>query len=305
VEDNLDEVAYEVSDWPVGSRLRLTGTLAERGIPWRWEPVLNLIVQEDDDVATEAALDEIEAEELGAATANTDTADGTDGDGGEYSSDAAENNDAGDNGNAGDDEDEFEEYDEADEDESDDDDDEYDDDDDGALAQAAMADLFVAADRLMHEPDNLTAAVDLDTAADVIDSSPAPFGVDAEVWSLIRRQAAAVRAALDDPEVAEVAEDKAGGLPGADVADDATTDGAEADDAEAEADEAEADEAEADDIEVETEAEGAEVDDTEADGAEADDTEAADPDLDVADEAADALIAEHARALRDTLRPWI
>lgn len=203
-DDDVDEVAYEVADWPVGSRLRLTSVLAERGIPWRWESALNLVVLEDDDVRTEAVLDEIEAEELGTVATNVlnSGAGATDG---AWDGEPPDDDDD----DEGDDEPDeadgaggtVEEFDDDEDDEGvDEDEEDEDDDDDGAVAQAAMADLFVAADRLIHDPENLEFAVDLDTAADVIDASPPPFGIDDGTWSTIRERAAAVRAALDEPE---------------------------------------------------------------------------------------------------------
>ncbi len=185
LDDAVEEVAYEVADWPVGTRLRLSSVLAERGVPSRWEPGLNLVVREDDDVRAEAVLDEIEAEELGTEGANEQVVDESDDDDEEY--DDAENDDA-----------------ENDDDVENDDDDGAD--DDGAVAQAAMADLFVAADRLIHAPENLEVAVDLDVAADVVAASPAPFGIDDATWSAIRARAADVRAALDAPESDELAD---------------------------------------------------------------------------------------------------
>lgn len=189
-DDDLDEVAYEVADWPVGTRLRLSAVLAERGVPWRWEPGLNLVVRESDDVTTEAVLDEIEAEEEAAGHGDVDAAvDYEDDD------DEDEENEDDDTESPG--------GDVGDEHDNEDLDDE---DDDGAVAQAAMADLFVAADRLIHDPESLEVAVDLDTAADVVDASPPPFGIDDATWSTIRQRAAAVRAALDAPEDDELAE---------------------------------------------------------------------------------------------------
>ncbi|MDQ6910822.1 MAG: hypothetical protein M3Z84_08605, partial [Actinomycetota bacterium] len=169
-DDAIEEVGYEVADWPVGSRLRLSAVLAERGIPWRWEPGLNLVVRDSDDAITEAVLDEIEATELEAGDGEDDAVAVALADDDEAYDDQGEN----------------------------DDDDEED--DDGAVAQAAMADLFVAADRLIRDPESLEVAVDLDTAADVVDASPTPFGIDDATWSTIRQRAAAVRAALDAPD---------------------------------------------------------------------------------------------------------
>jgi hypothetical protein len=195
---DVDEVAYEVSDWPVGARLRLTSVLGERGIPWRWEPVLNLVVREDDDSEAEAVLDDIEADEIPRAAAEAATNGHrslTDDDAEDHDDDwGHEEEDVEDE-----DEDDWDEHDGRDDDDDwdeDADDNELEDDDEGAVAQAAMADLFVAADRLMHEPDNPELAIDLENAADVIDSSAPPFGIDDSTWSSIRELSGSVRAGL-------------------------------------------------------------------------------------------------------------
>ncbi len=53
-----DEVLYELDDWPVEARVKLTASLAERGIPARWEPGLTIAVLEaDDEAAEQVALD--------------------------------------------------------------------------------------------------------------------------------------------------------------------------------------------------------------------------------------------------------
>jgi hypothetical protein len=69
---------------------------------------------------------------------------------------------------------------------------------DDDVAHAAMGDLFVAADRLMHEPGDDLVAAELGAAAALVDDSPPPFGIDPELWDRVRELAAAVLADLDE-----------------------------------------------------------------------------------------------------------
>lgn len=169
-----DEVAYELDEWPVEARVQLTAVLAERGIACRWEPGMDLVVAVVDDEATERVLDEIEQREL----ADDDWDDEDDDEDDDVLSDreallgAAMGGD-GDGGDSGDDG------------------------DGGDIAQAAMADLFVAADRLMHEPADDLVAAELGAAAAVVDDSPPPYGIDAEMWDRVRELAAVVVGNLD------------------------------------------------------------------------------------------------------------
>jgi len=83
-------------------------------------------------------------------------------------------------------------------------DDDADEGDDGAVAQAAMADLFVAADRLMHEPTDGMVAADLGAAAEIVGESAAPFGIEDQLWGKVRELSAVVCGDLDakaDPDV--------------------------------------------------------------------------------------------------------
>ncbi|HWC12304.1 MAG TPA: hypothetical protein VG455_13915 [Acidimicrobiales bacterium] len=145
-----DEVLYELDDWPVESRVKLTATFAERGIPSRWEPGLTIAVLEVDDEVAEQVLDELE-EEL---------ADDEDWD------------------------DELEEL----------------DDDDGSsdsATHAAMGDLFVAADRLMHEPADEDVAGDLVEAGTAVEAaSRPPFGIDPGLWRKVQALSSVVRGDL-------------------------------------------------------------------------------------------------------------
>lgn len=58
--------------------------------------------------------------------------------------------------------------------------------DDGSVAQAAMADLFVAADRLMGKPDDEVVVAELGVAATIVDDSSPPFGIEPELWDKVR-----------------------------------------------------------------------------------------------------------------------
>jgi hypothetical protein len=70
-------------------------------------------------------------------------------------------------------------------------------DDDGGAAVDTMGDLFVAADRLMHEPWDASAARDLDEAAQTLAKLATPFGIDGGAWAQIGELAAVVRDDLD------------------------------------------------------------------------------------------------------------
>jgi hypothetical protein len=151
VDSPEDEVVYELDDWPVEARVKLTATFTELGIPARWEPGLTIAVLEADDEVAERVLDELE-EELADDEDWVDVEDELEGDDG--SSDSA--------------------------------------------AQAAMGDLFVAADRLMHEPADEDVAGDLVEAGTVVEAAPRPpFGIDAGLWSKVRELSAVVRGDLD------------------------------------------------------------------------------------------------------------
>ncbi len=67
-----------------------------------------------------------------------------------------------------------------------------------------MADLFVAADRLMHEPGDEVVAAELGVAADIVGESPAPFGIEAQLWGKVRELSAVVCSHLDDDAAPEV-----------------------------------------------------------------------------------------------------
>jgi hypothetical protein len=70
--------------------------------------------------------------------------------------------------------------------------------DGGEEAQAAMADLFVVADRLQHAPDDLDVGASLLMLAAIVEESPPPYGIERPVWRRIQALAAAAATAFDE-----------------------------------------------------------------------------------------------------------
>lgn len=68
--------------------------------------------------------------------------------------------------------------------------------DGGEEAQAAMADLFVAADRVQHSSPDDALAAELTEAAAIVGVSLPPYGMDATVWRQAQELASAAVAAL-------------------------------------------------------------------------------------------------------------
>lgn len=73
-------------------------------------------------------------------------------------------------------------------------------DDDGADDQVSyerMANLFNAADKLMHDPSDVGVVGEFIDASDAVKVGPPPFGVEGDLWSEVQRQAGALSAQLD------------------------------------------------------------------------------------------------------------
>ena len=71
--------------------------------------------------------------------------------------------------------------------------------DGGEEAQAAMVELFLAADRLRRSPLDQVLAADLDLAAEAVAARLPPYGIDAGVWERIQEMAAAaVSSSVDE-----------------------------------------------------------------------------------------------------------
>ena len=80
--------------------------------------------------------------------------------------------------------------------------------DDGLLAQDTLSELFVAADRLMHDAEDAEGVIALVDHAEIATGLPLPFGFAPAVWADIIEQATALRARLegaeaDDEEIKE------------------------------------------------------------------------------------------------------
>ena len=69
--------------------------------------------------------------------------------------------------------------------------------DGGAEAQEAMGDLFVAADRLQHDPLDDRMAADLLVAAGSVGVSAPPYGIERPVWRRIQELAATLAGDLE------------------------------------------------------------------------------------------------------------
>ncbi len=70
--------------------------------------------------------------------------------------------------------------------------------DGGEEAHAAMADLFLAADRLQRMPWDKALAADLSRAADAVGESLAPYGIEPKVWRHIQKMAAVAAGSASD-----------------------------------------------------------------------------------------------------------
>jgi len=70
--------------------------------------------------------------------------------------------------------------------------------DGGALAQEAMGELFVAADRLQHDPLDERMTADLLMAAGTVGASAPPYGIERPVWRQIQGLASALANDLEE-----------------------------------------------------------------------------------------------------------
>ena len=70
-----------------------------------------------------------------------------------------------------------------------------------------MSALFVAADRLQHDPDDPVVGAEFDTAAETAGDAGPPYGIDAQVWQQVQELAANVCDQLDDADADVIARD--------------------------------------------------------------------------------------------------
>jgi len=70
--------------------------------------------------------------------------------------------------------------------------------DGGEEAQGAMSDLFVAADRLQHDPADASLSTDVLAAATTVGACAPPYGIERPVWRRIQALAATLAADLEE-----------------------------------------------------------------------------------------------------------
>jgi hypothetical protein len=70
-----------------------------------------------------------------------------------------------------------------------------------------MSSLFVAADRLQHDPDDPVIGGEFDAAAETAGESGPPYGIDPQVWRQVQELAANVSEQLDDADADVIARD--------------------------------------------------------------------------------------------------
>lgn len=76
--------------------------------------------------------------------------------------------------------------------------------DGGVQAQSAMADLFVAADRLQHDPEDSGIGADAVEAATTVRASLPPYGIERPVWRRIQALASTLVGDLEEAAGEEV-----------------------------------------------------------------------------------------------------
>ncbi len=156
-----DEVGFELEEWSAGERGRLSASLRERGIAFRWEPGLVLVVGVSEEDLVDAILDDMESDD------RVDRLRGVDDD---FDDDFDDDEEDDDDGGGG---------------------------DSGERAHAAMGDLFVAADRLIQRPDDGRIAEQLVAATVIVQESRPPYGFEPVAWLQIRELAAAALEAVE------------------------------------------------------------------------------------------------------------
>jgi len=157
LDPDAEQVVYEIGDWPDGQREELRDTLTAAGIAHEFDEVGDLVVLESDDERVEAMLDALEYPDALPVASDGDGTGVEDADG---------DGDGADDG------------------------------DEGLAAQDAMSDLFVAADRLMHDAQDAEGVLSLVDAAARAETLPLPFGFSPALWGDIVGQATALRDAL-------------------------------------------------------------------------------------------------------------
>jgi hypothetical protein len=84
-----------------------------------------------------------------------------------------------------------------------------DDEDDDGAGYELMSTLFVAADRLQHDPDDPVVGGEFEEASDAVVAGKAPYGVAPELWKQVQELAHNVCEELDEAEPEVIARDAA------------------------------------------------------------------------------------------------
>ena len=159
-----DEVQYDLLEWKMPERCAATTVLLDADIPYRWEADLVLVVPTVAEQEVDHLLDELEDLE-------------------DADEDEDEDEDDVDAEGEGDVEDHVEDDEAA---------------DGGEEAQTAMGDLFVAADRLQHEPADPRMAADAMEAATTVAACGPPYGIERPVWKQIQGLAEKLATGLEE-----------------------------------------------------------------------------------------------------------
>ena len=166
LDPDADQVAYDLSDWSDDLQTHLVQILVTDGIPHEFDVDGDLVVLAEDEERVERLIVAVEFPD--ALPIDDGAEDGADAD-------------------------------EADDDGEDDDgeDDDGEDDDGGVDAQQVLSDLFVAADRLMHDARDHEGVLSLVDAADRAEAIRLPYGFDPAVWKDLVEQAVGLRAVFE------------------------------------------------------------------------------------------------------------
>jgi hypothetical protein len=169
--EGTDVIVYELGDWTTEQRHELQQRLDGDGIEHQWEvaedadqddafEATDLVVGERHEQVVDALLDEIEHPHALEAVDDSaaGAAAGAGGEGGEDSADDA----------------------------------------DDEATYDVISHLYVAADRLKDDPEDLALAGEFFDASDAARAISLPFGFDPDVWAKVRELATAIAAALED-----------------------------------------------------------------------------------------------------------
>jgi hypothetical protein len=151
LDDDAEQVVYDLADWDADRRTELDGRLEAEGIAHAFDETGDLVILAADEEVVDRLIDEIDYP------------------------DQLEADESGDES--------------------------------GLAAVEALGSLFVAADRLVHDPSDTEGTLQAVDAARAMDGMSTPFGFGPPVWTGLVEQAGALRALLETEE--ELVDDEA------------------------------------------------------------------------------------------------